>query len=115
MSHPPHETPATLGAPDERRHTPVAARGPYLAAVRRAWERARTAGAAVRGGLPPELALDLALAAYARDGRARQVPVDALLRALDTVVRAGPGGDPDADGLGAWARARLIRRYYGAD
>jgi hypothetical protein len=52
MSHPQRETTAapveppqpTQPAPEfERRHTPAAARGPYLTAIREAWKHARSA------------------------------------------------------------------------
>jgi hypothetical protein len=92
----------------ERRHTPHAVRGTYFGAVRDAWQRARAAHDAEHP------ALRLALAMFARDGRARGVPVEALLRALDTIVRPHPGGDAALD----FGRAReaagtlLIRAYY---
>lgn len=95
----------------ERRRTPAAARGPYFMAVREAWRLARDAGD------PDHPRLALAIAAYARDGRARAVPVATLLRALDTVVSPSHGGDPALD----FGRARelagslLIRSYYRAD
>jgi hypothetical protein len=100
----------------ERRRVPPEARTPYFTAVREAWRRARhalplTAGPGEEGG---RRVLALALAAYARDGRARGVPVATLLRALDTVVRPQDGGDPtlDAGGARAWAGSALIRAYY---
>jgi hypothetical protein len=92
----------------ERRHTPHAVRGTYFGAVREAWQRARAAHEAEHP------ALRLALAVFARDGRARGVPVEALLRALDTIVRPHAGGDAALD----FGRAReaagalLIRAYY---
>jgi hypothetical protein len=97
--------------PAERRRTPEPARGPYLAAVRSAWRLARAADDASHP------ALALALAAYARDGRARGVPVATLLRALDTVVRPQHGGDAALDfgDARAWAGTQLIRDYYRAD
>jgi hypothetical protein len=59
----------------------------------------------------------LALAAYARDGRARGVAVQTLLRALDTVVAPERGGDAALDFGGARevAGTMLIRAYYRAD
>lgn len=95
----------------ERRRTPHAARGPYLDAVRSAWRVAREA----HDERHPALAL--ALAAYARDGSAREVPVEVLLRALDTIVYPQHGGDAQLDFSDArdWAGTLLIRRYYGAD
>jgi hypothetical protein len=95
----------------ERRRIPHAARTPYLSAVREAWTRGRDAGEAN----PPALAL--ALAVYARDGRARGVPVDVLLRALDTVVRPPVAGRARVDPslARAWAGAELIRAYYRDD
>jgi hypothetical protein len=101
-------------APDassERRRLPSAARGPYLDAVRAAWRSARE----VHDRRHPALAL--ALAAFARDGRAREVPVEVLLRALDTIVYPQDGGDTQLDFSDArdWAGTLLIRRYYGAD
>ena len=95
----------------ERRRTPSAARGPYLLAVRDAWQLARDAGD------PHHPALALAMAAYARDGRARGVGVSTLLRALDTVVRPPYGENPGLDFGGAreWAGTMLIRSYYQAD
>jgi hypothetical protein len=102
---------ALPGPAPERRHTPAAARGPYLAAVRDAWERARAAHDSEHP------ALCLALAAYARDGRARGVPVEVLLRALDTVVRPERGGDAvlDFGRVREVAGTQLIRSYYRAD
>jgi hypothetical protein len=97
--------------PVERRHTPAAARGPYFGAVREAWQVAGRAGNAHHP------ALALAIAAYARDGHARGVPVQTLLRALDTVVRPERGGEAALD----FGRARevagtlLIRSYFRAD
>lgn len=95
----------------ERRRIPEGARGPYLAAVRTAWQHALAAGD------PSHPALALALATYARDGRARGVPVAILLRALDMVVRAHHGGDPALDfgNARAWAGTQVIRDYYRAD
>jgi hypothetical protein len=95
----------------DRRRVPAPARSPHFAAVQAAW---RAACAAFDPGHPT---LALALAAYARDGRARGVPVAVLLGALDTVVRPASGGDPGLDAGGARARAgtALIRAYYAAD
>ena len=73
MSNPSPERPPLAAQAPERRHTPAAARGPYLSAVRDAWQHARAAHDAEHP------ALLLALAAYARDGRARGVPVEVLL------------------------------------
>jgi hypothetical protein len=103
-------TPALDHGP-ERRHTPAAARGPYFGAVRDAWRRALAAQD------PEHPALRLALAAYACDGRARGVPIETLLRALDTVVRPAQGGDAALDFGRARERAgtMLIRSYYRAD
>jgi hypothetical protein len=104
-------TPSPLPALPERRHTPAAARSPYLAAVREAWRRAHAAHDA------DDPALGLALAVYARDGRARGVPVTTLLRALDIVVCPAQGGDAHLN----FGRAReaagtqLIRSYYRGD
>jgi hypothetical protein len=111
MSNPSIERSGFQSPESERRHTPAAARGPYFRAVRDAWQRA---GAAHDPNHP---ALALALAAYARDGRARAVPISTLLRALDTVVRPERGGDSELD----FGRTReiagslLIRSYYRAD
>jgi hypothetical protein len=108
----PQDTPHSIPAPGpERRHTPAVARGPYFGAVREAWRRARDAHD------PEHPALGLALAAYARDGRARGVPVQTLLRALDTIVRPHEGGDPALAGgaLREQAGTLLIRAYYRAD
>jgi hypothetical protein len=108
MPHPVPSAPRPSPAPTERRHTPAAARSPYLAAVREAWQRAHAAHDA------DDPALALALAAYARDGRARGVPVATLLRALDIVVCPARGGDARLN----FGRARetagtwLIRSYY---
>jgi hypothetical protein len=95
----------------ERRRVPPLARSPVFAAVGRAWR------AACDAFDPGHAALALALAAYARDGRERGVPVAVLLRALDTVVRPADGGDPalDAGGIRARAGTALIRAYYGGD
>ena len=74
MPHPvPPPSSPSPGLP-ERRHTPAAARSPYLAAVREAWQRAHAANNADDPGL------GLALAAYARDGRAREVAGTWLIR-----------------------------------
>ncbi len=107
---PPSSTPGAV-RPPERRRTPAATRGPYLDAVRRAW---------MRVAAPRELAspaLSLALAAYARDGRARDVPVETLLRALDIVLCPRDGDDPrlDVSEVRAWAGQRVIRYYHGVD
>ena len=111
----PHPVPPVSAQPapglPERRHTPAAARSPYLIAVREAWRRAHASHDA------DDVALALALAAYARDGRARGVPVATLLRALDIVVCPARGGDARLD----FGRARevagtqLIRSYYRGD
>jgi hypothetical protein len=108
MPHPVPSAPRPSPALPERRHTPAAARSPYLAAVREAWQRAHAAHDA------DDPALGLALAAYARDGRARGVPVATLLRALDIVVCPARGGDARLnfgrarEAAGTW----LIRSYY---
>lgn len=85
--------------PRERRHTPHTARGPYFGAVREAWRRAREAHDAEHP------ALRLAVAAYAGDGRARGVPIETLLRALDTVMRPADDGHPAlaSDAIRAYA------------
>jgi hypothetical protein len=80
-------------------------------AVREAWQRAHAANDAHDPGL------GLALAAYARDGRARGVPVATLLRALDIVVCPARGGEAHLN----FGRVReaagtcLIRSYYRGD
>lgn len=90
----------------ERRRLPAAVRGPYLAAVRRAW----------RAGVAP-VELALALAAFARDGRARALPLDVLLRALDVVLAEpdGRGAMTEAGALRGWAAAHVLRLYHGLD
>ena len=111
MSDPSVESQIRAGALPERRRVPAAARGPYFVALRAAWQAAREAGNA------EHRALALTLAAYARDGRARGVPVALLLRALDTIVRPGLGGDLALDfgRVREWAGAEVIRRYYQDD
>lgn len=96
--------------PPERRRIPPAARGRYLAAVREAWHVARDAHDARH----PRLAL--ALAAYARDGRARGATVGMLLHGLDVLVRSVHGGDGSLDFGDAreWGGSVLIRSYYGS-
>ena len=100
-----------VGTLPERRRVPAAARGPYFLALRAAW---RTASEARDGEHP---ALALAVAAFARDGRARGAPVELLLRALDTIVRPQLGGDAALDfaSVREWAGTQLIRAYYQAD
>jgi hypothetical protein len=99
----------------ERRRTPAGARGPYFAAVRRAWRAACEAGDPDR----PELAL--ALATFGCDGRARGVPVETLLRALDTIVHEADAERLELSAAGTrasareWAGERVIRAYCAAD
>jgi hypothetical protein len=117
MSHPQHAANAGFVEPPpparelERRHTPAAARGPYLTAIREAWQHARAAYDAA----PP--ALVVAVAAFAHDGRARGVPVETLLRALDTAICRAPAGERGLDHgrVREWAGTQLIRSYYCAD
>ena len=88
------------------------ARGPYLAAVREAWLHARAAFDAA----PPGLAF--AIAAFARDGCARRIPVETLLRALDVVIGPEAGAVPagvDHVRVREWAGTHLIRSYFRAD
>lgn len=84
-----------------------AVRGPYYSALSEAWSASR----ARRDHSRPQL--DLALRAYARDGRARGVPVHVLLVGLDRLMR-GPNGDstPDAEQLRELAGTTVIRAYY---
>jgi hypothetical protein len=105
------ESQIQAGALPERRRVPAAVRGPYLLALRAAWRIAREAEDAEHP------ALALALAAYARDGRARGVPIVLLLRARDTIVRPGLGGDLAVDfgRVREWAGAEVIRRYHQDD
>ena len=92
------------------------ARSPYLGAVRDAWRRAWEAGDLYANGLA------LALCLFARDGRARGVPVHALLQTLDGLIRASGSGDPaelgeiaELEQARSWAGAQVIRAYHGAD
>ena len=89
----------------------VSPKGPYLSAVREAWRNASLAHDA------RSPALDLALRAYARDGRARGASVGSLLRALDALVRPHEGGDAGLDlpTLREWAGTQVIRSYYRDD
>lgn len=97
-------------APASAPHEP-SGRTPYLTAVRAAWRHAREAADPFGDGLA------LALCLFARDGRARGVPVDTLLQTLDGLVRSGPDGTDQAgtEQLRAWVGAQVIRAYYGAD
>jgi hypothetical protein len=108
---PPPTAAAAGDGATERRRVPAECRGPYFGAVREAWRLARAAGDDGR------VRLSLALAVYARDGRARGVPVATLLRALDTIVAPHAGGDDALDygGARAWAGSALIRAYYRDD
>ena len=91
-------------------HRENAGRSPYLAAVRDAWAR-------LRAELDPRGdALALALAIFARDGRARGVPVAALLRALDSLIR--PTAEMEGVGFARvreWAGTQVNRADYRAD
>lgn len=88
-----------------------APKGPYLGAVREAWRNA------CRLSDPRSPALDLALRAFARDGRARGASVGSLLRALDSLVRPPDGGDTELDvpTLREWAGTQVIRSFYRDD
>jgi hypothetical protein len=86
-----------------------AGRSPYLAAVRAAWRQARD------GETPFSDGLALALCLFARDGRARGVPVDSLLQTLDTHVRSATADAAEGELVRAWVGAHVIRAYYGAD
>ena len=110
MTDPAAPAQSRLAHEPERRHTPAAARGPYFGAVRDAWRLA------LRAHDAHHPALALAIAAYARDGHARGVPIQTLLRALDTVVRPDRGGDAALDFGTARevAGTLLIRSYYRA-
>ena len=99
-------------APDAAAAAPEpTTRGPYLSAVREAW---RTA--CLRHDLRSP-ALDLALRAFARDGRARGASVGSLLRALDALVRPADGSDSglDVPTLREWAGTQVIRSFYRDD
>jgi hypothetical protein len=87
------------------------ARGPYLSAVRDAWRNACLLHD------PRSPALDFALRAFARDGRARGASVGSLLRALDALVRPANGGDLELDvpSLREWAGTQVIRSFYRDD
>ena len=85
-------------------------RSAYLGAVRDAWRRAREEGSLSTDGLA------LALCLFARDGRARGVPVHALLQTLDGLVRsAGSGDAAELEQARSWAGTQVIRAYHGAD
>ena len=90
-----------------------ALRSPYLGAVRDAWRRAREMREPYADGLA------LALCLFARDGRARGVPVSALLQTLDGLVRPRVIGDnvelAELELARSWAGAQVIRAYHGAD
>jgi hypothetical protein len=87
--------------------TPAADDGALFEAVRDAWRSAREA----RDDRHP--ALHEALAAYAQDARARDVPIGRLLRTLDTLAYATPG-EPGLEFGRAreLAGAQLIRSYF---
>jgi hypothetical protein len=116
---PPHVAPPTRSADEgpeperrsERRSAAALAWGPCLRAVREGWRRAWEAHD------PEHPAFCRALAAYAQDGRARAVPIGALLRALDALVRPAEGGQAALDFGRARERAGtlLIRSYYRSD
>ena len=110
MVEPPMVEPQQQPVPDTPAKGPPV-KGPYLSAVREAW---RTA-CALRDPRAP--ALDLALRAFARDGRARGASVGSLLRALDALVRPTDGGDSglDVPTLREWAGTQVIRSYYRDD
>ncbi len=106
----------SMGEPQEQRHPAarhpdVSVRGPYLSAVREAWRSACLLSD------PRAPALDLALRAFARDGRARGASVGSLLRALDALVRPTEGGDAglDVPTLREWAGTQVIRSFYRDD
>jgi hypothetical protein len=102
-------TPDPADAPDHdvAARTSGGWRSPYLRAVRRAWR------AAPRGSDPRGIALSLALRAYAKDGRARGAPVEALLRALDRLTHPALGdAPPEAAPVREWAGVEIIRAYY---
>ena len=86
-------------------------RSSYLASVRDAWRHAR----AERDPCTSSLALALCL--FTCDGRARGVPVDALLQTVDALLR--PEADSaelaDLEPVRAWASAHIIRAFHRAD
>lgn len=111
MSQTPHELGPDdpHGSPSTRPHDPEmrGVRGPYYAAVRDAWAAAHSR--LDRSGA----LLELALRAYARDGRARGVPVSALLIGLDRLTRAeSDNAAPDAESFRELAGTIVIRAYY---
>jgi hypothetical protein len=91
--------------------TEGAVKSPYLGAVREAWRNACLLSD------PRSPALDLALRAFARDGRARGASVGSLLRALDSLVRPPDGKDSglDVPMLREWAGTQVIRSFYRDD
>lgn len=61
--------------------------------------------------------LETALRSLARQARRRGVPMSAVLRALNGIVRPEAGGDSslDADGMREWAGTVVITAYYHHD
>jgi hypothetical protein len=111
---PPHDGQPDRGGTRARRRPAAGARGRAEPAPRGGACRVAVGVRHVRPALP---GTRLALATYARDGRARGVPVSVLLRALDTIVRPSAGGDAalDLGGARALAGTALIRAYYAHD
>ena len=110
VTHPMDDPPQQPAVPQPVTPEP-GAKGPYLSAVREAWHSA----CHLRDPRSP--ALDFALRAFARDGRARGASVGTLLRALDALVRPADGSDPglDAPLLREWAGTQVIRSFYRDD
>ena len=90
---------------------PSAIRTPYYGRVREAW---RAAVARHDYTAPP---LAIALQVFARDARAREIPVSDLLKALDAMIDARSGGEYalDADHVRQWAGLLVTRAYYRDD
>ena len=90
---------------------PSAIRTPYYGRVREAWR----AAVARHDYSAPQLAV--ALQVFARDARAREIPVSDLLKALDAMIDARYGGEYalDADHVRTWAGLLVTRAYYRDD
>jgi hypothetical protein len=86
-------------------------RSPYFGALREAWRHAREERD------PCTSSLALALCLFTCDARARGIPVDALLLAVDRLIRSAPNTAESAElePVRAWASAQVIRAYHRAD